>query len=92
MKTSYELAMERLAKQAPAVTLSPDQKVEIADLESKFKAKVAERELAASGEIEKAEASGEVEAADKVRQQLADDRRKLQEELEAKKAAVRQQK
>ena len=92
MKTSYELAMERLAKQAPAVTLSPGQKDEIAQLEAKYKARVAERELAASGEIEKAEASGEVEAADKVRQQLANDRRKLQEELEAKKEAVRQRK
>jgi hypothetical protein len=89
MKTAYELAMERLAKQTPPITLSPDQKAEIATLESTCKAKVAERELAASTEIEKAEAAGEGEAADKARRQLAADRRKLQEELEAKKAAVR---
>jgi len=92
MKTAYELAMERLAKQAPPVTLSPDQKAEIADLESTCKAKVAERELAAAAEIEKAEAAGDLEAADKARQQLAADRRKLQEKLEAKKEAVRQRK
>ena len=92
MKTAYELAMERLAKQAPAVTLSPDQKSEIADLESTCKAKVAERELAANAGIEEAEAAGNLEAADKARQQLAADRRKLQEKLEAKKEAVRQRK
>ena len=92
MKTAYELAMERLAKQAPAVTLSPDQKAEIAELESACKAKVAERELAANAGIEEAEAAGNLEAADKARQQLAADRRKLQEKLEAKKEAVRQRK
>ena len=89
MKTAYELAMERLAKQAPPVTLSSDQKAEIADLESQFKAKAAERELAANAEIEKAEAAGDLETADKARQQLAAERRKFQEELEAKKQTVR---
>lgn len=89
MKTAYQLAMERLAKAAPTVTLSTEQKAEIAELESRHKAKVAERELAANAEIEKAEAAGEAEAADKARQQLATDRRRFQEELEAKKAAIR---
>lgn len=91
MKTAYELAMERLAKQAPSVTLSADQKAQIAELESRFKAKAAERELGANTEIATAEAAGDLEAAEKARQQLASDRRKLQEELEAKKAAVRAQ-
>ncbi len=92
MKTAYELAMERLAKQGPVVTLTDDQKREIAELESRFKARLAEREIAAQGEIANAEAAGDFEAADKARQALAADRRKLQQELERKKDEVRQRK
>jgi hypothetical protein len=89
MKTAYELAMERLAKQAPPVTLSDEQKREIAELDSRYKAKLAERELAAQGEIEKAEVAGNAEAADQARQAWANDRRKLQEDLESRKETVR---
>ena len=45
MKTAYELAMERLKKTAPVMKLTAPQKKEIAELESKCKAKIAEREL-----------------------------------------------
>lgn len=90
MKTAYELAMERLGRQAPSVTLTPRQKEQIADLESRHKARVAEREIAARGEIEQAEAAGNVEAAEQARQGLAAERRKLQEDLERKKAEVRE--
>lgn len=92
MKTAYELAMERLAKQGPVVTLTDDQKREIAELESRFKARLAEREIAAQGEIANAEAAGDFEAAGKAREALAADRRKLLEELERKKDEVRQRK
>ena len=34
MKSAYELAMERLEKQAPSRTLTAAQKTEIADLEA----------------------------------------------------------
>ena len=44
MKSAYELAMERLGKSSPAVTLTGKQKAEIAELESRCKAKLAERE------------------------------------------------
>ena len=45
MKSAYELAMERLNKSSPTTKLSQNQKAEIAELESKYKAKIAEREL-----------------------------------------------
>lgn len=90
MKTAYELAMERLGRQSPAVTLTDDQKREIAELESRYKARLAERELAADTEIANAEAAGDAEAADQARRQLAAERRKFQEELERKKDDVRQ--
>jgi hypothetical protein len=90
MKSAYELAMERLARQAPTVKLTAAQKQQIAELESKTKAKLAERELAAHAEIEKFDAAGDVESADKARQELASERRKLTESLETKKDAIRQ--
>jgi len=89
MKTAYELAMERLSKSAPAVKLTGAQKKEIAELESQSAAKIAGREIALKDEIAKISAAGDYEIVEKLRQQLADERRKLQAELEEKKEAVR---
>ena len=88
MKSAYELAMERLRKTSPTVKLSAAQKQEIAELESEYGAKIAAREIALKGEI--AQAADDVEKENAFRDQLATDRRKLQAELEDKKARVRQ--
>jgi hypothetical protein len=89
MKTAYELAIERLSKTAPAVKLTETQKRQIAELESRCKAKIAERELALREEIAKAAAAGEAEKVAELEQQLVNERKKLQTELEEKKEAVR---
>ena len=62
MKTAYELAMERLGKTSPTVKLTNEQKKEIAELESKYAAKLAERELFLKGEIVKAIDKGDAQA------------------------------
>jgi len=90
MKSSYELAMERLNKTAPATKLSTDQKKQIAELESKNKAKLAERELALKDEMATAASAGEFEKIEQLQQQLAIERKKLQADLEEKKAKVRE--
>ncbi len=90
MKTAYELAMERLNKTAPAVKLTAEQKKELAELDSKYAAKVAEREITLKGEIEQAANKGDVEEMEKLQRQLADERKSIQAELEAKKEKVRQ--
>src|SRR5439155_6104576 len=59
MKSAYELAMERLSKASPTVKLTAHQKKEIADLESRSAAKIAERELFIKGEIAKAVDKGD---------------------------------
>jgi hypothetical protein len=92
VKTAYELAMERLSKSSPAVKLTAQQKRALADLDSRYLAKLAERELALQEELAKTEASGDVEAMGKARQQHLAQRRKLQAELEEKKEQVRQAK
>jgi hypothetical protein len=90
MKTAYELAMERLSKATPTVTLTARQKAEIADLESKCAAKIAERELLLKGEIAKAIEGGDAEAVSQLEKQLAGDRKSLRAEYEEKKQKARQ--
>jgi hypothetical protein len=89
MKSAYELAMERLNKQSPTVKLTPEQKDRIAELESRYKAKVAEREIGLQDAIAQAAAKGDLAEMEKLQQQLADEKKKLADELEAKKEIVR---
>lgn len=89
MKTAYELAMERLSKGAPARKLNDAQKRELAEWDSKYAAKIAEREIALKDEIAKAGAAGDLEMAGKLQEQLVSERKKLQSELEDKKEQLR---
>lgn len=90
MKSAYELAMERLSQTVPTVKLTTAQKREIADLESRTKAKLAEREIALHDEIAKAQEAGQPEKVAELEQQLSFERKKLQADLEEKKERVRQ--
>jgi hypothetical protein len=90
MKTAYELAMERLTKAAPTVKLTAAQKAEIAELESKCAAKIAERELVLQGEIVKAVERGDAAAMEQLEKQLVSDRKSLRADFEEKKGKVRQ--
>ena len=89
MKSAYELAMERLQKSAPTVTLTEEQKAQIAEVDSTFKARIAERELFLKSEIAKAESSEKLDEVESLQKQLAIDVRRLQEESETKKAKLR---
>jgi hypothetical protein len=87
MKSSYELAMERLNKTTPTVKLTAAQKKELAELDSACAAKIAGREIALNGEI--AKAADDFEKEESLRAQLVTERKKLQAELEEKKEDVR---
>lgn len=89
MKTAYELAMERLNANAPIKKLSDNQKARLAEIDSKYAAKIAEREVFLRGEIVKAQTSGDFEALEQLEQQLASERRRLEVEREEKKDAIR---
>ena len=89
MKSAYELAMERLEKQAPSVALTAEQKEQIAEVDSTFKARIAERELFLKGQISKASQAGNAEEAETLQKQLAIDIRRLEEDAEAKKEKLR---
>ncbi len=85
MKTAYELAMERLSKNAPTKKTSAEQKKQLAELDSKYAAKIAEREIFLQGELGKAAQKGDFEAIGQLEKQLLSDRKSLQAQLEEKK-------
>ena len=89
MKSAYELAMERLQKTSPSLSLTEEQKEELADLDSKYRAKIAEKELFLRDQIRKAKTAGKVDDIDSLQKQLASEIRRLQEECEAKKEKLR---
>jgi len=89
VKSAYELAMERLEKKTPSMALTPEQKAQIAEIDSSFKARMAERELFLKGEIAKAAQAGNSEEAETLQKQLTIDLRRFQEDAEAKKEKLR---
>lgn len=89
MKSAYELAMERLEKSSPTQKVTAAKKAEIAELETVYKAKKAEREVFLKDQIAKAEAKQEFHDVAELEQQLTRDLRKLDNELEEKKEKVR---
>ena len=90
MKSSYELAMERLNKQSAPTKITAAQKKELAELDSRYAAKIAEREIFLKGELEQAAGKGDFEAYAQIEKQLVSERKKFQAELEEKKEQVRQ--
>jgi hypothetical protein len=89
MKSAYELAMERLNKVSPSVKLTDKQRAELADIDSKYAAKIAERELLLQDELRKAAAKGDMEALEQIEKQLASNRKTLEAEREEKKDKIR---
>jgi hypothetical protein len=89
MKSAYELAMERLNKTAPPAKLTTEQKQQLAELDSQYAAKIAEREIFLKGELAKAAAQGDFEAVQQLEKQLVSERKSLRAGLEEKKEQVR---
>ena len=89
MKSAYELAMERLQKGLPTITLTPEQKAELAEIDSSFNAKIAERKIFLTDQITKAAAAGKFDDVESLEKQLTTDVRRLQEDCEQKKEKLR---
>ncbi len=81
--------MERLEKSAPTVTLSDAQKAEIAEIDSTFKARIAEKELFLQPKIREARQTGKFDEAETLENQLVIETRRLHEDCEEKKAKLR---
>lgn len=89
MKSAYELAMERLAKSEPVVSVTDEQRAEIGAIDDRFRAKIAERELFLNDLIAKAAGSGNYHEIPELKTQLARDLASLRAECEAAKDKVR---
>jgi hypothetical protein len=90
MKSAYELAMERLNKTAPTVKMTDAKKKQLAELDSKYAAKIAEREIFLKDNLAAAAAKGDYEAFEQLEKQMTSARKSIQAELEEKKEKVRQ--
>lgn len=89
MKSAYELAMERLEKTAPSVALTDEQKAQVAEIDSTYRARIAEKELFLKDEIRKARTSASTDEAVALQKQLALEVRRLQQDCEEKKEKLR---
>jgi len=96
MKSALELAMEKLnARQSEdsGAALTDAQRQEIGDLRKQYEAKIAEKEIMLQSEIrqlmQRRPPQEAVAAAHELREKLQQTKKALQEELEAKIAAVR---
>jgi hypothetical protein len=89
MKSAYELAMERLNKSAPTEKLNAAKKKEIAGLNDRYQAKIAEREIFLKDKLAAAAGKGAYDEVEAIERQLFSERKALNEELEEKKEAVR---
>ena len=89
MKSAYELAMERLQKGSPSVMLTAEQKAQLAEIDSSFNAKIAERKIFLADQVKKATAAGKLDEVQSFEKQLVADVRRLEEDCENKKEKLR---
>lgn len=81
--------MERLEKASPSLALTEEQKKELGEVDSSYRAKIAEKELFLTEQIRKAQGAGKLDEVESLEKQLASDIRRLQEDCEAKKEKLR---
>ena len=81
--------MERLQKNTPSASLSDEQKAQLAEIDSQFQAKIAEKKIFLSQEIKKAIATGQVDEVEKLQRQLTSEIQRLQNDCDSKKEKLR---
>lgn len=91
MKSAYELAMERLNQEDPvaATKLTDDQKEELADLDNKYKARIAEQRISIKKKMADARAQGNYQAAKQAEEEMRKEIGRLESDCEAAKDRVR---
>ena len=89
MKSAYELAMERLAKESPIEDVTDEQKKAIAEIDKKYSSKIAEREVFLKSKIAEAMSNGEFEESQQLEEELSREIRSLRSSLESEKETIR---
>lgn len=90
MKSSYELAKERLDKKAPLEKkLTLEQKNRLAEIDSLYRSKIAEKEIVLKPRIEQMRRTGDEQSAAELERLLAHDLKKLHQEWDDQKEKIR---
>jgi hypothetical protein len=91
MKSAYELAMERLSKSDPTsgTPLTPEKKARLAELDRVYQGKLAEREIFLKQQLNQALTERKADEIEKIRQQMASERTRIEEERDDEKERVR---
>lgn len=91
MKSAYELAMERFNAENPNqdTQLSEGQKQELADLDKKYSARLAESKIAHQQRLAEANAKGDFQDAAKAQEELKVDLARIESDREVAKDKVR---
>ena len=89
MKSAYELAMERMGG-GDDKPLTDEQKEKIAEIDSKYKAKIAERKIFIEKSLNDAKALGNEEEIELIRRQLNDEVSDLETKAESEKDKIRE--
>lgn len=89
MKSAYELAMERMGG-GEDKPLTNEQKEKIAEIDSKYKAKIAERKIFIEKSLNDAKALGNEEEIELIRRQLNEEVSDLETKAESEKDKIRE--
>jgi hypothetical protein len=91
MKSAYELAMERLKVADPTVSkpLTVAQRERLADIDVRYKAKIAERDIFLRKALDEAQAKDATEEIEQIRKQMLNERARLEEERDTAKDKIR---
>lgn len=89
MKSAYELAMERLQPEGPTVTLTDKQRAQLAEVDSLYQSKVAEKEVFLSDLIAKAMAKTDFNEVVQLEEQKRREIARLEEKREEEKEKLR---
>ena len=94
MKSAYELAMERLEAKDGSDTkpLTEEKKNRLAEIDKVYKGKIAEREIFLTAALAAAKMTRKWEEVELVQKQIQSERKRLEEERDAKKEKVRRDK
>ena len=90
MKSAYERAMERFGDGEPVVSLSDEQKAALAEVETKYKAKIAEKELFLGNLIKEATEAGNFVEVEQLEEQKRREIAKFESDRDAEKDKIRQ--
>lgn len=89
MKSAYEKAMERFGGDEPITPLSNEQKAELAEVDDKFKAKIAEKEMFLGNLISKAREEYNMAELEQLEEQRRREIAKLEKDREEEKEKIR---